>query len=159
MLHSSLYDEIDTEWTQWAYRNRVMMAGIGTTFDQMVEITGDQCLDDPNPHLADRSNEMALVFTYNVTLEDPAKREVIAYHQLELCDEKFGIEGEEFSILHGVVHIPVTSKSFIEAIGFMFVTDSIYHGIVGQKPDAVLTPTAAVTLTITPTVTATGTSK
>jgi hypothetical protein len=139
LVHESMYQDIDTTWTQEAYRNRIMIAGVGITFEQMVEITGDHCIANPYPHLAHKSSEMSLVFSYDVTIEDQAKREVVHEHELESCDENFSIE-ESFGIKHGVTHVPMTSRSFVEAIGYVFVVDSIDSGVVGNKKDLISLP-------------------
>src|SRR5690606_9399302 len=101
LIHGSMYEDIDTQWTRWAYRNRVMFAGLSTTFEQMVEITGDQCLRDYN--LSDQKTSDTLwVFQYAVSLDNLHLREIVHLHELELCKGKYPIKGISFSVLHGI---------------------------------------------------------
>lgn len=144
LIHGSMYEEIDTEWTQWAYRNRVMFAGLSTPFEQMAEITGDHCLIDYNLS-GQKTSDTLWFFQYAVSLDNLHLREIVHLHELELCKGKYPIEGVSFSVLHGIVDLSVRGSDALEGLARRFITRSMDYGIVGQKPDASLTPTATVT--------------
>lgn len=154
LIHGSMYEDIDTQWTRWAYRNRVMFAGLSTTFEQMAEITGDYCLIDYNLS-GQKTSDTLWFFQYAVSLDNPQLREIVHLHELQLCDEKYGIKGISFSVLHGIKDLSIRGSDALEGLARSFITRSMDYGIVGQKPDASLTPTT----TLTPTPTATSTSK
>jgi len=84
-IHGTAINQIDIEWTQTAYRAGVLFIGLSMPFADMQRITGDYCLEDPNPGYLAYSPEMILYFDYNLKLEKEDRRDEFNTANLETC--------------------------------------------------------------------------
>nr|MCU0475891.1 hypothetical protein [Anaerolineae bacterium] len=86
LIHGGAVADIDLAWTQAAYRRGVLLVGLSMPFEEMQRITGDKCLEDPNPGYLALSPQMFLVFQYDLKVEHEAEREAIDHVVLETCE-------------------------------------------------------------------------
>ena len=84
-VHGAAAAEIDTVWTQAAYRSGVLFIGLSMPFEDMQRITGDYCLEDPNPGYLKYNPEMLLYFDYQLKVEKEEYRIDLDRGFLETC--------------------------------------------------------------------------
>jgi len=84
-VHGAAASEIDTTWTQAAYRNGVIFIGLSMPFEDMQRVTGDYCLKDPNPGYLKYNPEMFLYFDYRLEVEKEEYRSELDRGFLETC--------------------------------------------------------------------------
>jgi hypothetical protein len=136
LIHNSFYDQVDVEFTRHAYRHQVIIAGIGMAFEQMVEITGDKCQRNPNPHLKpEQTHNWMMYFTYSVTLEEERYRPIVTEATLETCRENFDTGETMVDVLHGVSHSPIINplgdmRNFTNRLRFV---GTIHYNLIGNK--------------------------
>jgi len=136
LIHDSFYDQVDTAFTQNAYRNQVIIIGIGMPFEHVVEVTGDRCQMNPNPQLKqEEAKDWVMYFTYSLVLEDSRYREVVNEAAVEKCRGNFDT-GESFvDLRHGITHFPipdpVRSPSYLQSY-LVFISIDRY-GIEGNN--------------------------
>lgn len=116
LFHDSIYDEVDLEWTQWAYRNQRMLVGIGTPFDHYVEITGERCQKDPNPHRATVAHTYVILFTYTWIYNDERQRVEIDPEAVECGSRHPSVHSRTASLMHGGGSFPLTSEEFLGSL-------------------------------------------
>lgn len=105
VVHSSSYDSLDPQWFYEAYRSNVIIIGLNLTYDQMVVLTGDECLDNPNPGYkfkGDFFNHLV----YHIHLQDESYREIINQAELHDCNSDYSTGGTRASVSHGTSQIP-----------------------------------------------------
>ena len=140
LLHGSMIDQIDTEWTQLAYRNRVILVGMAMPYDEYVDITGDRCLYEPNPHLAEFIDRTAIIFSYAVHLENESLRPIIDEHELQLCSEDYDFPDEPYLVVHG---LGMDIFSEIQSIMFLsnrLLIETMDYNVKGNKSEILPLP-------------------
>lgn len=85
LIHESMVDQVDVAVTQAAYRSQTLLMGVGVSFPQWVEITGDFCAEEPNPAYRQLADEMILMFSYVYEVSDEALVPRIHEVYLEQC--------------------------------------------------------------------------
>lgn len=130
LVHDSAYDQLDTEWTQYAYRNQVILVGIGMPFEHHVEMTGDRCLKEPNPHLADEADDWVLLFTYSVQYKDESQRVLLDPSAFTSCRGKPPVVGETYDgVMHGNLNYPLTEPEHVDGFANVLVLEAMYYGL------------------------------
>jgi hypothetical protein len=130
LVHDSVYDQLDTEWTQYAYRNQVILVGIGMPFEHHVEMTGDRCLKEPNPHLADEAEDWVLLFTYSVQYKDESQRVPLDPSAFTSCRGKPPVVGETYGgVMHGNLNYPLTGPEHLDGLADALVLKAMYYGL------------------------------
>lgn len=130
LVHDSAYDQLDTEWTQYAYRNQVILVGIGMTFEHYLELTGDRCLKEPNPHLADEAGEWVLLFTYSVQYKDESQRIQLDPAAFISCRGRPPVVGETYEgVMHGSLNWPLTKTENLDGFADALVIKAMYYGL------------------------------
>jgi hypothetical protein len=109
LVHSSLYDRVDVEWTREAYRNKIILVGFNLTYQQLSELTGDRCTRNPFKRTP-TSADTFLYFTYSLELEDERYRESIHQAVLETCTN-YDAGGTWTQLKHGVTGFPIHSTT------------------------------------------------
>lgn len=133
LIHDSAYDMIDTAWTQHAYRNGIIIAGIGMPFEHLVEITGDRCVKPTNPSYADQYADWVIMFSYvivgvDVSKLDESVRSAIDFHWLTDCSDELSI-AQSFGVLHGVANFPLTYPEMVPHLAEKLLTRSMDYGL------------------------------
>ncbi|GEM_PF-1828878 len=109
-IHGLAVAEVNTDWTQRAYRSGVFIVGLNMTFNDMQKITGDYCLDEPNPGYMEYFPETALYFTFSLQTPEGANRQLIEQGLLETCKDRDADLGGEYIAGHGVVNLPIVAS-------------------------------------------------
>jgi len=129
LIHDSLYDQIDHSVTQHAYRNQVIIIGIGMPFEHLVEITGDHCQKNPNPHLAKEADKMVLYFTYIVNVADESLRPTIDQAFLDNCSEKPDIGDAPVTVETTATNPLISDLSYPGYLAGLIVSETIDYSI------------------------------
>jgi hypothetical protein len=129
LVHDSAYDQLDTEWTQYAYRNQVILVGIGMPFEHHVEMTGDRCLKEPNPHLADEAEDWVLLFAYSAQYKDESQRVPLDPSAFTSCRGRPPVVGETYDgVMHGSLNYPLTEPEHVDGFANALVLKAMYYG-------------------------------
>jgi len=135
LIHDSFYDQVDTAFTQNAYRNQVIIIGIGMPFEHLVEIAGDKCQSNPNPHLAKDADERILYFTYSLILEDAAYRDSVNEAVIDECKNNFDTGETTASLMRGTSNFWISDlirpPTYLESRLLFAVVD--HYGIEGNN--------------------------
>ena len=135
MIHGSAYDFLDLDWTRWAYRNQVILVGVGTSFEHYIEITGDRCVKDPNPSLADRAQLQIMTFTYSWIYKDESRRTQIDPADLASCENRVQpVDSSLASVMHGRGSFLLDGPEWLNVLVGQLMGDSIYYQLVGTTP-------------------------
>lgn len=124
LIHESFYDQVDVEFTRHAYRHQVILIGVGMPFEHLVEITGDRCRKNPNPHVQELASEMILFFTYTVFLEDEQYRNHVNERMLGACKDDYDTKNTEVSVLVGTTHLFISDLHYEDATWFAWLLKS-----------------------------------
>lgn len=143
LIHDSFYEQIDTLWTQQAYRNKVIIVGIAIQYEHLVEITGDHCLYNPNPQIP--YDTRWLYFAYSVKLEDESYREYVNQQELEICDDDYSLGGLTLEVLHGLSNFPLTFEDGLILLRDNLKTETMTYGLSVSQDDTLPLPTAEAT--------------
>lgn len=112
VIHGSVADQVDTEWTRAAFRNGTFILGLSMPFERYAEIVGDSCTKDPNPGIDKYFPDRYLLITFWAYSSQPGGKEAIQAGVLDRCDEKFDISAGRF--IHGVAHLGITNPDMME---------------------------------------------
>jgi hypothetical protein len=92
LIHKSMVEQVDTTWTQWAYRNRVILVSISMTLDQYIEITGDRCNASPTMEYFEKFENTWLYYAYVFDFDDDERKAYVDQQKLEACNENLTFE-------------------------------------------------------------------
>jgi hypothetical protein len=130
LLHASMLDEIDMEWTRNAYRNRVILVGMNIDLPEMVEITGDVCMGKRHEtNFVDQ--EFYVYLTYVASAEIPEELELLHRATLETCTRISKLRGTG-GVTHGAGASFVEQPSDIEGLVNGLVVETMNYGISKQ---------------------------
>lgn len=144
-LHVSMLDQVDVEWMHHAYRNKVMIYGIGTPGDALKEVIGDYCFKTPNQHVKD-FDEMQrtwfIQFIYAVKFSDAHTPEEIAHYKpmvdqdrLVHCSKNYTNEKISVEVMYGAGSSPLNFEGMFDAMVRTIITTSLDYEILGNKVD------------------------
>ncbi|MCU0499056.1 MAG: hypothetical protein MUF87_17020, partial [Anaerolineae bacterium] len=100
-IHNSIFEQVDLTWTNWAYRNQIMLVGFSMPFDRIIALTGDQCITEINKGIWDDVEETITFYTYSIQLEDERYRAQIDERKLIYCDEQFDLNDTSAGLSKG----------------------------------------------------------
>jgi hypothetical protein len=128
LVHISMYDTIDPEWMQTAYRNNVLPVGINFSHEQMVAMTGDKCLHNPNPHLKESDYTASFrYFLYSASLQNEQYREVVDKAELEDCNDDYKVG--PVGVFHGNVQYRLENEQNLDGLIRGIISDTTnYYG-------------------------------
>lgn len=140
LLDKSALDFVDVAWTREAYRSRIILVGIDFTYDEMVEITGDQCVNRTNRNIV--FEHQFWIFEYSYTVEmngepqlqvDDSLKQLLDESVLELCtrdtDERISERPESIFILQGFSFRPILDESWVETLVALLMNYTYDYGI------------------------------
>lgn len=137
MIHGSAYEFLDLDWTRWAYRNNILLVGVGVRFEQLVEITDDRCEKMPNPfYMKDQFSVWILIFTYTVALDDESYRDHVDHTQLVACNDDYEVGNSYVQVTKGTTNFPLRRPDFLELFVGNIVGATMDYRIVGLKPES-----------------------
>lgn len=150
MIHDSLYAEVDTIWTQTAYRNRIILVGISMSYDHLVEITGDRCQNSKfiESYLSRFENKW-LYFNYIYGFEDQSYKAYVDEQVLEACNDSLTAEdvgGSSGFISQGLANLEITSQETLDQLVINLRYDIMSYEITGAKQGLIPLPRTASSL-------------
>jgi hypothetical protein len=109
LIHGSMADQVDIEWTRAAFRRNVMIAGITMPFENLREITGDRCVRTPS-NLLKYSANAVYVITFVVEIEPQYARyrDDIITAELETCRDYQA--DFPYGLTHGTIISPLHAR-------------------------------------------------
>lgn len=140
LIHDSLYEQIDKTWTQWAYRNRVLLIGISMPFEHLVEITGDRCQENVNRRMFEEYEHLYLIFAYNVELEDESYHERIDEQYLELCTQNPDLEGSPAHVYQTLGNAPITQIESLNSLRNHLMISAVEYKLIAPLLPPAATP-------------------
>lgn len=105
----------DLEWMQDAYRSGTIIVGVNVPFETLVELTGDQCLKEPNPGYEAYFPNRYLYFTFSVRSDLDSVKDAVTSSELEACESAKNLPGR-IDIYHGTVYRPITTDDWREIL-------------------------------------------
>jgi hypothetical protein len=137
LIHGGAAADINTDWTQAAYRRGVLLVGLSMPFEEMQRITGDKCLEDPNPGYLALSPQMFLVFQYDLKVENDEDREAINHSVLETCEALEASQFGWYTIQRGTLNSFILSPDWLPWMGDLIrttVANRRYVAIYSELP-------------------------
>jgi hypothetical protein len=131
LLHTSMFDAIDLEWTKNAYRNNVLLVGMNIDLPQMVEITGEVCMGKRHEtNFVDQ--EFYVYLTYVASAEIPEELELLHRATLETCTKVNKLRGTG-GVQHGAGASFVEQPSDIEGLVNSLVVETMNYEMTPQE--------------------------
>ena len=121
LVHGSMADAVDTSWLGEAYRNQAVVGGISMDPNRIAEMVGDHCRSK-QPALLEYFDNLWMILTFDIELENPEYRELAIQSLLNDCTEE-SLEGLGRVIWEqGYIRNPVMDDSNLD-----FLQDSMHH--------------------------------
>ena len=133
LIHDSIYDQLDVTWTQEAYRNKVIIVGIGMPFEHLVEVIGDRCVKHPNPTSEDNFASRMMLISYAVTVDNEDYRSLIDQFVLSECRDNFDLGDVQYGVFKGRTNYPLTDVRLLNALVDTLIDKSMDYQIEGSK--------------------------
>lgn len=129
LIHDSIYDQLDFTWTQNAYRNKVIIVGIGMPFDHLIEVIGDHCVKHPNPTREDKFASRMMLISYAVTVDNEDYRDLIDQFVLSECRDNFDLGDVQYGIFRGRTNYPLTDARLLTSLVDTLVIKSMDYQV------------------------------
>lgn len=111
MLHASMYDEVDLDWFYEAYRSNIIIIGLNMPHEQMSILTGDLCIENPNPlPMDDARGDFIVAYTLAIETDNESDRPAIIHSKTQTCDDDYAASGYA-NVLHGSVQTYLTGST------------------------------------------------
>jgi hypothetical protein len=127
LIHVSMLEQIDLEWTHNAYKNRVILVGINFDHEQMQEMTGDRCIKNMNPQIDINDYTASFkIFTYTV-VADPELLEAIHHAELVACGD-YDARGATTGVRHGQANYELERQEHLDLLVGSLITKTMSYG-------------------------------
>ena len=105
LLHASMYDQVDPDWFYSAYRSNIIIIGINVPHEQMSALTGDLCLQNPNPLPMDVAHgDYIVYYTLAIEADYEEDRNAIIQSKTQTCEDTYVDTARGYAnVIHGSV--------------------------------------------------------
>lgn len=135
LVHISMLEQIDLEWTHEAYRNNTILIGINFSHDELSMMTGDACLKDMNPQIKVSDYTASFRYFLYSVMADENLFETIHQATLINCTD-YDADGATTGVTHGQYQYRLEEQLHLNALIGSLITTTMSYGLPNPNSEA-----------------------